>query len=192
MASSGRTVEGESLFRLACLVMSEFWEQYKDPRWQRKRLEIQDRDGWMCRCCGASDKTLNVHHSYYERGRDVWDYPDYSYFTFCEDCHAKKHAAKPNILLCLSGLDEDDTETLLGFALSLLAKTGKWGFPLEESHISGVCALLSLGRSSAVTENVIEILFGMVGKRVEKTQLDFLADFDDPKTFDDDNRSKNG
>lgn len=45
-------------------------EKLKDPRWQKKRLEIFDRDGWKCVECGDKDSTLNVHHIFYLSGLD--------------------------------------------------------------------------------------------------------------------------
>ncbi len=62
-------------------------ELLRDPRWQRKRLTIMQRDKFSCRVCNDDKKTLNVHHCYYERGRAPWDYPDLSLLTMCEDCH---------------------------------------------------------------------------------------------------------
>ena len=62
-------------------------EKLRDPRWQKKRLEIMQRDAFTCQECGAAEKTLNVHHCFYEYGKDPWDYPDSSLTTLCEDCH---------------------------------------------------------------------------------------------------------
>lgn len=70
-------------------------ELLKDPRWQKKRLEIMERDNWSClKCgCGLNDGTpLNVHHKYYRKGRAPWEYDDSCYVTLCEKCHAKQHA----------------------------------------------------------------------------------------------------
>lgn len=67
--------------------MTAYWQLLKDPRWQRKRLEIMARDKWRCRKCYNKDKSLNVHHGYYEKGRMPWEYPDQSLSTLCEDCH---------------------------------------------------------------------------------------------------------
>jgi hypothetical protein len=58
-----------------------------DPRWQRKRLEILNRDNWACRFCESNSKTLHVHHEQYEWGRDPWDYPNDLLTTLCVDCH---------------------------------------------------------------------------------------------------------
>ena len=70
----------------------EYLELLRDPRWQKKRLEIMSRDGFECCDCGAKHKTLNVHHIYYANGRSPWDYEAVSLRTLCEDCHTSDHA----------------------------------------------------------------------------------------------------
>jgi len=62
-------------------------EKLKDPRWQRKRLEIMDRDSWQCRHCESKEKTLNVHHIYYHKGAAPWEYENEMLLTLCEKCH---------------------------------------------------------------------------------------------------------
>lgn len=69
---------------------SEYLEKLKDPRWQKKRLEIFERDKWTCRDCEAKDKTLHVHHIIYIPGKDPWDIPSGFLVTLCEDCHNTK------------------------------------------------------------------------------------------------------
>lgn len=64
-------------------------EKLKDPRWQRKRLEVLQRDDFTCLACGAKDKQLHVHHCYYVSGRDPWEYDSDSMLTWCKDCHKK-------------------------------------------------------------------------------------------------------
>lgn len=76
--------------------MSTYAEKLKHPLWQRKRLEILNRDGFKCRCCGNGEKTLHVHHLKYTRGRDPWDYPDASLVTLCEVCHETEHEDAQN------------------------------------------------------------------------------------------------
>ena len=66
-------------------------EQYKDPRWQKKRLEVLDGDGFACRNCGDSTSPLHVHHIFYISGRSVWEYDERSLMTLCEDCHKSAH-----------------------------------------------------------------------------------------------------
>lgn len=64
-------------------------EKLRDPRWQKKRLEIFQRDAFKCLSCGAEDKPLSVHHVVY-RKINPWEYPDYLYQTLCEDCHEER------------------------------------------------------------------------------------------------------
>lgn len=66
-------------------------EKLKDPRWQRKRLEIMERDGFCCNECGCSTETLSVHHRYYISGRHPWEYPSWALRTLCKSCHAERH-----------------------------------------------------------------------------------------------------
>lgn len=61
-------------------------EKLKDPRWQKKRLLICERDGWKCRNCDDASKTLHVHHCHYVKG-NPWDTPDELLLTLCASCH---------------------------------------------------------------------------------------------------------
>jgi len=70
---------------------SRYGEKLRDPRWQRLRLEIMQRDEWTCQKCGAKDRTLHVHHTRYLKGRNPWDYPPELLLTLCEDCHDGVH-----------------------------------------------------------------------------------------------------
>lgn len=71
--------------------MTSFFEQYKTPQWQRRRLERLEASGWKCASCGSADDQLHVHHTSYVRGRDVWDYPDKELVVLCDGCHAVAH-----------------------------------------------------------------------------------------------------
>lgn len=66
-------------------------EKLKDPRWQRKRLEILQRDNFCCQSCNDAEKTLHVHHVFYQKGRDPWDYSNCDLITLCDDCHETWH-----------------------------------------------------------------------------------------------------
>lgn len=61
-------------------------EKLKDPRWQKRRLEIMQRDEFRCRICRDEKNTLNVHHCNYYG--DPWEAPDEDLVTLCESCHA--------------------------------------------------------------------------------------------------------
>jgi hypothetical protein len=66
----------------------------KDPRWQRRRLEVLERAGWACEQCSATTRTLHVHHVRYVRGRMPWAYGDDELQCLCEHCHARQHPEK--------------------------------------------------------------------------------------------------
>ena len=66
-------------------------EKLKDPRWQKKRLEILDAAGWKCQACDDGENTLHVHHVSYLKGKDPWDYPNSLLVVLCEDCHSFEH-----------------------------------------------------------------------------------------------------
>lgn len=70
-------------------------EKLKDPRWQKKRLEILERDNWTCRGCGGKETTLHVHHIAYLSGIEPWDIPDGFLITLCKTCHKRSCEAGP-------------------------------------------------------------------------------------------------
>lgn len=65
-------------------------EKLKDPRWQKKRLEILNRDGFKCTRCESEKKTLHVHHLYYNKGFEPWEARSEHLETLCEDCHQQE------------------------------------------------------------------------------------------------------
>ena len=62
-------------------------ELLRDPRWQKKRLQILERDNFTCQGCGDTHNTLHVHHKEYVYGRDPWEYENEELITYCKDCH---------------------------------------------------------------------------------------------------------
>lgn len=62
-------------------------EKLKDPRWQRKRLEVFKAYGWQCRKCWSKDKELHVHHLVYDKGAQPWEYDNRDLIPLCVDCH---------------------------------------------------------------------------------------------------------
>lgn len=79
-------------------------ELLRDPRWQRKRLEVMDRAGFACETCECKDKTLNVHHRLYRKGAMPWDYAPDELVCLCEDCHTEEHSQRELIQSALAGL----------------------------------------------------------------------------------------
>ena len=84
--------------------MSDFWENYKSPLWQEKRLKIMQRARFSCERCFVDDKQLHVHHIFYERGKKPWEYEDCVLLCLCEACHKLLESAVVDIRLCFSEL----------------------------------------------------------------------------------------
>lgn len=72
-------------------------EKLLDPRWQRKRLDILKRDQFTCKHCGCTTKTLHVHHLFYLKFKDPWDYEDVYLITLCFKCHEAEEKAKEEV-----------------------------------------------------------------------------------------------
>ena len=78
------------------MAKTSYSELLKDPRWQKKRLEILERDGWRCGWCDSSTKTLHVHHKAYKPGCKPWEYENDWLMAVCEDCHQFEYEDRSN------------------------------------------------------------------------------------------------
>lgn len=76
----------------------KYSEKLRDPRWQRRRLQIMERDNWRCQLCFDDESTLHVHHVWYA-GRDPWDAPDEALITLCHECHEENPPTPLNPIL---------------------------------------------------------------------------------------------
>jgi hypothetical protein len=70
----------------APVTSTEYSAKLKDPKWQRRRLEILGRDDFRCRLCQDTAATLAVHHLAYTAAQP-WDEPESNLITVCEHCH---------------------------------------------------------------------------------------------------------
>jgi len=74
---------------------NDYLQKLRDPRWQKKRLEILERDNWKCQCCWDQESTLTVHHRRYLPGKEPWDYPGEYLVTLCGECHETERMLLP-------------------------------------------------------------------------------------------------
>lgn len=75
-----------------------YLQKLQDPRWQKLRLSIFQRDDFTCRFCGNKDQSLHVHHLKYDKGKNPWDYEGKYLITLCSDCHNAEHEYRWDIL----------------------------------------------------------------------------------------------
>lgn len=107
----------------------EYSKKLQNPNWQRKRLEILNRDNFQCISCGAKDKELHVHHRWYIFGNEIWDYPNNCFETLCHECHEyielhiKEATHDINLELRRSILDQNDYSCILRLLNSISSST---------------------------------------------------------------------
>lgn len=95
--------------------MSNYSELLKDPRWQKRRLSVLESAGWKCSDCGATDRTLHVHHTHYVRGRKPWEYDDHDLMCLCEDCHEVLTYEVAEISAIIGRMDGFQRGIILGY-----------------------------------------------------------------------------
>lgn len=101
-----------------------YYEKLRDPRWQKRRLEIMQRDNFKCVDCGNGESTLNVHHTYYLKATDPWDYDNHCLKTLCEPCHNHRHDQMEQLGRALSMMGVTHLAAVAGFAKQLYFITG--------------------------------------------------------------------
>lgn len=113
---------------------STYSTKLRDPRWQKLRLEIFNRDEWKCRKCDDARTELQVHHRYYTTGARPWEYSPDALLTLCAPCHKEEtfrpdasadpvyeawvaydpvHVPLPSVLTACRALADDATLTRL-------------------------------------------------------------------------------
>lgn len=110
-------------------MVKTYIEKLKDPRWQKMRLQVLNRDDFQCKSCESKEKTLHVHHCGYDKEiTNPWEYPKSWLITLCEDCHADETEflkdIKNNFLkdLCSYGFISEDYYCLSDVLLEALRR----------------------------------------------------------------------
>ena len=77
--------------------LSPYQKKLLAPEWQKKRLQLLDSANWTCGWCGNKRETLHVHHGYYRKGANPWDYADEYFHVLCHSCHETAEAERGEI-----------------------------------------------------------------------------------------------
>jgi 5-methylcytosine-specific restriction endonuclease McrA len=72
--------------------MSAYSDKLKNPKWQRRRLEVMSRDKFACTLCKDIESELQVHHLAYFK--EPWNAPSGFLATLCCHCHLAVEIAK--------------------------------------------------------------------------------------------------
>jgi hypothetical protein len=96
---------------------------------------VFERDRWECRRCGDKKSPLHVHHKYYLKDNEPWEYPLEAFLTLCERCHTDEYeergAAERMLLHALRRL---------GFLADDIRFLAEAFLELELRHVPGVVA----------------------------------------------------
>jgi hypothetical protein len=112
--------------------MSTYALKLRDPRWQKKRLQVLDRSEWRCQSCLDSESTLHVHHKQYFKGREPWEYDDDQLVVLCESCHESQHEEPDLLMDVVSRVAWDGPFNRLQVALVIAGFVGR---ELDESEL---------------------------------------------------------
>lgn len=161
--------------------MTWYSEMLKDPRWQRRRLEILNNADFTCENCGSKEKTLHVHHMFYRRGHKPWEYQDHVYRVLCEDCHELIGDLQAELSEAVCLLGRTELEVLVGIAKAaglVGQNTVRFRTPTEEM---GAClfwginmAELEAHRDADGWHRATEALGLLVNPRLEKKVADAI------------------
>ena len=148
-------------------------KDYLDPRWQRVRLRIMERDKFECQACLRADKTLHVHHKVYEKKKKIWDASDSDLGTLCEECHARCEKM-------VSGIRRRADEMILYMS----AYTDEGESP-EENFIESFLRFLEFNPSIPANayNQAYETVIGIMWKAADDAKAALVKDFGYPEVI---------
>jgi hypothetical protein len=139
--------------------MANPWiQKLKDPRWQKTRLEILDAHKWTCDECGDTNKTLHIHHGYYSKNIDPWDYPQESLHCLCDECHAALHERLAQITSSLGYLTATELDNILGFIIGYRLTGTLESYTVDDYEIA--CGITNTVNLLGRVQDPAEILVG--------------------------------
>lgn len=146
----------------------EYSEYLKNPKWQKKRLEILSRDNFSCVVCGKgieTDTSLHVHHLSYIKGRMPWEYDNSNFVTLCEKCHSDVHNKKLNLCDPKNKITKTDNNTRYVFYRNLLS----------DPKLEMLTPNQKIVYSYAISQAIIKItdLFNKDGEGIDMSYFDF-------------------
>jgi hypothetical protein len=105
---------------------ADFAKPYKDrlldPRWQRCKNDALVRSDYTCQECGATHRTLHVHHVWYRKNALPWEYSDNELKVLCDQCHGVEEAYRSIIGPAIFGLRQDVQTDLVECVLPIAAQ----------------------------------------------------------------------
>lgn len=148
---------------------ADYAQMLKDPRWQRRRLEILQRDEFRCQGCWADDKTLHVDHRRYNWGHPPWDVDDDDLQTVCEDCHATLTRLRKLVRSAVPVLDQGELGALVGYITGLLVLRA--GQHDRKQPVTGHHETEGFAHAFGLTRYAAEVLIERAGGTVSANEM---------------------
>lgn len=123
-----------------------------DPRWQKKRLLILQRDDFKCHFCNDDKATLHIHHINYLN--NPWDAKNSDLTTLCKHCHSGIHYLEKEFALNFNDIKSIKKK-------NLITDSG-----IDES-VTNLFILTDKITSIQIYDNDIELLFVMTLETVK-------------------------
>lgn len=145
-------------------------EKLKDPRWQKFRLMIFERDNWECLRCDCKIKQLHVHHLNYVKNKNPWNYKYDEVATLCEDCHASIHNGTIE--------KEDVFKEIRRLPLSFYEELRMFNkFIIEASHLKNITGLIDAEKYFRYLRTFFidtDYNFPTLRNAIKRIEVDFL------------------
>ncbi len=101
-------------------------DKLRDPRWQKRRLEILNRSEFHCDNCGDGENELHVHHLVYRKNTEPWEYADKDLSCLCVECHDHFEKLKLELFELLAGFPPEYPIYNLCESLKRLREVDEW------------------------------------------------------------------
>jgi hypothetical protein len=131
-----------------------YWQLLRDPRWQRKRLEVMERAEFACEECSSATDTLNVHHRHYVKGRKPWEYGDDELRCLCENCHRIIGAKIEEAQQLIGSVSQFYLEEFIGFMRGSIALHNP-----DECSVLADCLGVSIGVARAYGVKTADVAY---------------------------------
>lgn len=110
--------------------MPSYADKLRDPRWQKLRLKVMERDSFQCQCCGDKESTLNIHHLKYTK--QPWDAPIGDLETLCEKCHKEREDTNSKFRLMPSFDVNNNLSAIIDMDKGILSDLHSIGYLISE------------------------------------------------------------
>jgi hypothetical protein len=115
-------------------------DKLKNPKWQKRRLEVLQRDNFSCKYCQDTLTELHVHHKEYKG--EPWDAPSELLETVCKHCHLVLEDIKRDIASKCDVVGvhkEDGAERVLIYAVIFFKEKNIYGMILYGYEDQKLC-----------------------------------------------------